>query len=129
MLERFAPLKTDPAHDAELPDVVHPLLQIGHGRMRNRVVVLVAIMAIQVALFRHVKVRDPRFAVENPKDLLEIEHSFPYHSHRRQATRRKYSAVRPRALQSLKRFKPVDEFADSEINASFGKTVDAFSHE
>jgi len=31
--------------------------------------------------------------------------------------------------KSLKRFKPVDEFADSEINASFGKTGDAFSHE
>ena len=31
--------------------------------------------------------------------------------------------------KSLKRFKLVDEFADSEINASFGKTVDAFSHE
>ena len=43
-------------------------------------------------------------------------------------SRRKYSAVRP-ALQTLKRFKLVDEFADSEINASFGKTVDAFSHE
>lgn len=31
--------------------------------------------------------------------------------------------------KSLKRFKLVDEFADSEINASFGKTVDAFSPE
>jgi hypothetical protein len=31
--------------------------------------------------------------------------------------------------KSLKRFKLVDEFADSETNASFGKTVDAFSHE
>jgi hypothetical protein len=31
--------------------------------------------------------------------------------------------------KSLKRFKLVDEFADSEINASFGKTVDAFSNE
>ena len=31
--------------------------------------------------------------------------------------------------ESLKRVKLVDEFADSEINASFGKTVDAFSHE
>ena len=31
--------------------------------------------------------------------------------------------------KSLKRFKLVDEFADSEINASFGKTVDAFIHE
>lgn len=31
--------------------------------------------------------------------------------------------------KSLKRFKLVDEFADSEINASFGKNVDAFSHE
>ena len=31
--------------------------------------------------------------------------------------------------KSLKRFKLVDEFADSEINTSFGKTVDAFSHE
>ena len=31
--------------------------------------------------------------------------------------------------KSLKRFKPVDEFADNKINASFGKTVDAFSHE
>jgi len=31
--------------------------------------------------------------------------------------------------KSLKRFKLVDEFADGEINASFGKTVDAFSHE
>ena len=31
--------------------------------------------------------------------------------------------------KSLKRFKLVDEFADNEINASFGKTVDAFSHE
>jgi hypothetical protein len=33
------------------------------------------------------------------------------------------------ACKSLKRFKLVDELADSEINASFGKTVDAFSHE
>jgi hypothetical protein len=33
------------------------------------------------------------------------------------------------SYKSLKRFKLVDEFADSEINASFGKTVDAFSHE
>jgi hypothetical protein len=31
--------------------------------------------------------------------------------------------------KSLKRFKLVDEFADSEINASFGKTVDSFNHE
>ena len=31
--------------------------------------------------------------------------------------------------KSLKRFKLVDEFADSEINASFSKIVDAFSHE
>ena len=71
------------AHDAELPNVVHPLLEIGHGRMRNRVVELVAIMAIQVALFGHVQVRSPRFGVKNAKDLVEIEHSFPYHSHRR----------------------------------------------
>jgi hypothetical protein len=128
MLERFAPLQTE-AHDVELPHMVHPLLEISQGRMRNRVVELVAIVAIQVALFGHVQVRSPRFGVKNATDLLEIEHSFPYHSHRRQATSRKYSAVRLRALTSLKRFKPVDEFADSEINASFGKTVDAFSHE
>src|SRR5437667_7213400 len=31
--------------------------------------------------------------------------------------------------KSLKRFELVDEFADSEINASFSKIVDAFSHE
>jgi len=37
------------------------------------------------------------------------------------------SAYEP--YKSLKRFKLVDAFADSEINASFGKTVDAFSHE
>jgi hypothetical protein len=30
--------------------------------------------------------------------------------------------------KSLKRFKLVDRFAEGEINASFGKTVDAFSH-
>jgi len=42
--------------------------------MRDRVVVLVAVMAIQIALFRYVNVRDPRFAVENPKDLLETDH-------------------------------------------------------
>src|SRR5205823_12577398 len=76
MLERFAPLQTE-ARDAELPNVVHPLLQIGHGRMRNRVVELVAIMAIQVALFGHVQVRSPRFGVKHAKGLLEIEHSFP----------------------------------------------------
>ena len=74
MLKGFAPLKTDP-DNAERSDVVHPLLEVGHCRMRDRVVVLVAIMAIQVALLRHVKVRDPRFAVENPKDLLETDHS------------------------------------------------------
>jgi len=51
--------------------------------MRNRVVELVAIMAIQVALFGHVQVRSPRFGVKNATDLPEIEHSFPYHSHRR----------------------------------------------
>jgi hypothetical protein len=51
--------------------------------MRNRVVELVAIVAIQVALFGHVQVRSPRFGVKNATDLLEIEHSFPYHSHRR----------------------------------------------
>ena len=82
MLQRFAPLQTE-AHDAELPNVVHPLLEIGQGRMRNRVVELVAIMAIQVALFCHVQVRSPRFGVKNATDLPEIEHSFPYHSHRR----------------------------------------------
>jgi len=38
-------------------------------------------------------------------------------------------AVRPQAYKSLKRFKLVDEFADGEINASFDKTVAAFSHE
>ena len=39
-------------------------------------------MAIEVALFGHVQVRSPRFGVKNATDLLEIEHSFPYHSHR-----------------------------------------------
>ena len=74
MLERFAPLKTDTEH-AELPDVVNPLLEIGHCRMRDRVVELVAIMAIQVALLGHIEVRNPRLGVENPKNLLEIDHS------------------------------------------------------
>src|SRR6187551_2283908 len=74
MFEWLAPLETDP-DNAKRSDVVHPLLQVGHCRMRDRVVVLVAVMAIQVALFRHVKVRDPRLAVENPKDLLETDHS------------------------------------------------------
>src|SRR5436305_13649938 len=80
MLERFAPLQTE-AHDAELPNVVHPLLEISQGRMRNRVVELDAIMAIQVALFGNVQVRRPRFGVKIAMDLLEIEHSFAYHSH------------------------------------------------
>jgi hypothetical protein len=82
MLERFAPLQTE-AHDAELPNVVHPFLEIGQGRMPNRVVELVAIMAIQVALFGHVQVRSPRFGVKNARGLPKIEHLFPYHSHRR----------------------------------------------
>src|SRR6266404_5262874 len=82
MLERFAPLQAD-AYDAELPNVVHPLLEVGQGRMWNRVVELVAIMAIQIALFSYVQVRSPRFGVKNATDLLEIEHSFSYHSHRR----------------------------------------------
>jgi hypothetical protein len=51
--------------------------------MPNRVVELVAIMAIQVALFGHVQVRSPRFGVKNARGLPEIEHPFPYHSHRR----------------------------------------------
>jgi hypothetical protein len=143
--------------------------------------------------------RSPRFGVKNATDLLEIEHSFPYHSHRRGVKQLRWflillEAIGPdkgehvsnlaggtltpqspqcpgRAWQvngsrdgfppgdkfegsgqsgkdkperenpdvnippsahepykSLKRFKLVDEFADSEINASFGKTVDAFSH-
>ena len=42
--------------------------------MWNRVVVLVAVMAIQVALLRDIEVRDPRLAVENPNDLLETDH-------------------------------------------------------
>jgi hypothetical protein len=71
MLERFAPLQTE-AHDAELPNVIHPFLEIGQGRMRNRVVELVAIMAIQIALFGHVQVRSPRFGVKNARGLPEI---------------------------------------------------------
>ena len=51
--------------------------------MRNRVVEFVAIMAIQVALFSHVQMRGPRFGIKNAGSLPEIEHSFPYHSHRR----------------------------------------------
>ena len=35
----------------------------------------------------------------------------------------------PTSLTNRSNAKPVDEFADSEINASFGKTFDAFSHE
>ena len=70
MLERFAPLQTE-ARDAELPNVVHPFLEIGQDRMRNRVVELVAIMTIQVALFGHVQVRSPWFGVKNANGLLE----------------------------------------------------------
>ena len=81
-MDGTAPLQTE-AHDTELPNVVHPLLEVGQGRMPNRVIELVAIMAIQVALFRDVQVRSPRFGVKNARGLLEIEHSFPYHSHRR----------------------------------------------
>src|SRR5262245_1414927 len=51
--------------------------------MRNRVIELVAVMAIQVALFGHVQVRNPRFGIKNARHLLKIEHSFSYHSHRR----------------------------------------------
>jgi hypothetical protein len=40
-------------------------------------------MAIQVALFRDVQVRSPRFGVKNARGLPKIEHLFPYHSHRR----------------------------------------------
>jgi len=39
-------------------------------------------MAIQVALFRDVQVRSPRFGVKNARGLPKIEHLFPYHSHR-----------------------------------------------
>src|SRR5262245_12608016 len=82
MLERFASLQTE-AHDAELPNVVHPFLEIGQGRMPNRIVEFVAIMTIQVALFRDVQVRSPRFGVKNARGLPKIEHLFPYHSRRR----------------------------------------------
>jgi hypothetical protein len=82
MLKRFASLQTE-ARDAELPNVVHPFLEIGQDRMRNRVVELIAIMTIQVALFGHVQVRNPWFGIKNASDLLEREHSFPYHSNRR----------------------------------------------
>ena len=68
MLERFAPLKAD-ADDSEAPDMVHPFLEVGRGGMWDRVVVLVAVMAIQVALLGHIEVRDPWLAVEHSKDL------------------------------------------------------------
>jgi len=74
MFEWLASLETDP-DNAKRSDVVHPLFYVGYGWVRDGVVVLVAVMAIQVALLRYVKVRDPRFAVENPKDLLETDHS------------------------------------------------------
>jgi len=80
MLERFAPLQTETG-DAQLPDVVHPFLEIGQGRMRKRVVVLVAVVAIQVALLCHIELRNPRLGIENPDGLREIlEHSYPYRS-------------------------------------------------
>jgi hypothetical protein len=81
MDKRLASLQTE-ARDAELPNVVHPFLEIGQDRMRNRVIELIAIMTIQVALFGHVQVRSPWFGIKNASDLLEREHSFPYHGHR-----------------------------------------------
>ena len=71
MLERFAPLQAE-ARDAELAHVVHPLLEIGEGGMRERVIVLVAVMAIEVALFRHIKMGGPWLGIENPDGLLEV---------------------------------------------------------
>jgi len=56
MLERFAPCRPR-RMTSSFSHVVHPLLEISQGRMRNRVVELVAIVAIQVALFGHVQVR------------------------------------------------------------------------
>ena len=81
MLERFASLETD-AGDTEVPDVVHPFLEVGHGRVRDRVVVLVAVMAIEIALLGHIEMRNPRLAVENPKDLLETDHCCSYRPRR-----------------------------------------------
>src|SRR5437773_10446845 len=101
MLERFAPLQTK-AHDVQLPNVVHLPLEVGQGGMRNRVVELVAIMAIQVALFGHVQVRSPRIGVKNATDLPQIEHSFPYHSQRRGVKKRGWILVLLDALSAEK---------------------------
>ena len=74
---------------SDTPPFLHPVAErsalavllklLGEGRMRERVVILVAVVAIEVALLRHVQVRGPRFRVENPDSLLEVlEHSLPY---------------------------------------------------
>src|SRR5262245_5756937 len=73
MLERFAALEAD-ADDAKSTDMVHPFLEVGGGRMWDRIVVLVAVMAIEVALLRHIEVCDPGLAVENPKGVLQRAH-------------------------------------------------------
>ncbi len=44
--------------------------------MRNRVIELVAIVAIQVALLGYIQMRSPWLVVEDSKDLLETDHWF-----------------------------------------------------
>jgi hypothetical protein len=73
MLEWFAALETEPG-DAEIADFGHPPLQIGDRGMRNRVIELVAIMAIEVALLGHIEMCGPRLGVEDTSDGPKNRH-------------------------------------------------------
>ncbi len=64
MLERLTALQTEPRH-TELADFVYPLFYIGQRRMRDGVIVLVAVSAIEVALVGDVEMRDPGFSIES----------------------------------------------------------------
>jgi hypothetical protein len=66
-------LQAEPG-DAQFPDFVHPPFEISCRGVRDRVVVLIAIVAIEVALFRDVEMGDPGLVIEHPRDRLDGKH-------------------------------------------------------
>src|SRR4029453_3951488 len=88
--------------------------------MRNRGGELVAIMEIQIDMFCPRQVPSPRFGVKHAKGLLEIEHSFPYHSHRRNVNRAGLQSVQISAAEGTEVPLP-----DGDLRAHQGRSTAA----
>jgi hypothetical protein len=76
MQQRFPTLKLY-LHDPKLAHFIHPFREFFERRVRLRVFELIAVMASEIALVRHVELTEPRMIVEKSFQFRPGPHSIP----------------------------------------------------